>query len=129
MFIWSLIWKVKVTYMPIVSFICSLFNANGYFFSFLVVANGCTFPSQQGFKTNAHKSLKIWSEFCKCSFWSYVLFSEMKITCMSIASFIFWIFTVTSSFSVLTLWDTFSHSYSNRSSKRTHDRIKNAYIC
>ena len=32
-FIWSLIWKVKVTYMPIASFICLLFNVSAFFFS------------------------------------------------------------------------------------------------
>ena len=75
---------------------------------------------------DAHKSLKKWSEFDKCSFWS--LFSEMKITCMAIACFIFWVFTVMPSFSVLMLWHTFAHCHPNSGSKTTQYRLKNVYI-
>ena len=75
---------------------------------------------------DAHKSLKKLSEFDKCSFWS--LFCKMKITFMSVASFIFWVFTVMPSFSVLMLWHTFAHYHPNSGSRRTHYRLKNGYI-
>ena len=118
----SLIWKMKVTYMPIAFFICSLFNVHAFFFS----SNAHSHPNG-GLKWMLISSWKKWSEFHKCSFWS--LFSKMKITCMSIAWFIFWVFTVMPSFSVLTLWHTFAHCYPNSSSKRVHYRLKMVIFC
>ena len=50
MYFWSLISKVKVTYMPISCFTISRFVLNVFFFSSLVVAYVCTFPSEQVFK-------------------------------------------------------------------------------
>ena len=74
---------------------------------------------------DAHKSLKKLSEFDKCSSWS--LFSEMKIICMSIDCFMFWMSTVMPLFSVLLLWHTFAHSHTNSGSKRTHSWLNNGY--
>ena len=66
-----------------------------------------------------HKSLKKWWDFDKkCSFWN--LFFEMKITCMPIACFVIWLFTVNDFFSVISLWRTYACSHPNSGSKRTH---------
>ena len=51
----------------------------------------------------------------------------MTIFCLPIASFMFWIFTV-SSFSVFRLWHTYAHSHPNGGWKRRHYQPKNGYI-
>ena len=80
----------------------------------------------QGLKMDA-KSLKKWWDFDKkCSFWN--LFFEMKITCMPIACFAIWLFTVIDFFSVISLWRTYACSYPNSGSKRTHYRLKNVLL-
>ena len=54
----------------------------------------------------------------KCSSWS--LISKMKVTCMPVACFIFWFFSVNAFFSVLILWHKYTLFLSNRGSKWTH---------
>ena len=45
MFFWRLVSKIKITWMPLASFIFSLFNVNPYFLSFYVVVYVFIFPS------------------------------------------------------------------------------------
>ena len=89
--IWCLFSEINVNCMLIASFILWIFTVNAFFFSSLAVAYVCTFSSSQGFKKhnsgwkNGHILLKMY-------FWT--LISNMKVTCMPIASFILLPFSV-----------------------------------
>ena len=75
--------EMKFTCMPNFCLIFWLFILNAIFFSSLVVAYVCIFPSYQGFKMDALISEKTvlfcWKQFF---FLFLSLFSEIRVTCM-----------------------------------------------
>ena len=96
MFFLMLIFRDEGHLYAICLFYILNFYRNAFFFSPLVVAHVCTFPSNIGSKwthkspKNSHILLK------KCFLRS--LFSEMKVTCMPIICFLFCFFTVNALF-------------------------------
>ena len=56
------------------------------------------------------------------------LISNMKVTCMPLASFVFSVFDVNPFFLVLRSWHTYAHSHPGIGSKGTHYLLKNSHI-
>ena len=118
----SLFSNMMVTCMPIVCYNILTLCRKCLLFQFRIrsISIRISILTEVQKDTLATKKMVIFSQ--KTYFWSLIF--NIKVTCMPIACFIFWVFFVNAFFSVLTFWHTYAHFRSNNGSKKDNLVVK-----
>ena len=134
MYSWSLIFRKKVTCLPISWFLFQLFIVNAFFFCSLAVVfffSLVLVPILKSvFKINEGVANKLVILYYNLTFWS--LISNWWVTCMPTSWFLFWLIivrTLTVFFLVFYWWHMCAHPYPKMVQNRRRSSQKMVIFC